>query len=266
MRRRLLSLPILFAAICSQAEASPSGKPMPVGDIHGWKQVFTDNFNRRVPVGGYPSRQNCGGRRYPASKWCPYPDGTRDTTRHGTYMPSKVMSNHDGILDLHLHTVNGVHRVAAPQPILPNARTPYKGRLYGRYAVRFRAAALRCYKTAWLLWPDSGVWPRDGEIDFPEGPLTGRISGFVHYRNGTSGSDQYWVNTRARYTRWHTAVIAWRPNYVRFRLDGRTVGETRRRIPNKPMHWVLQTETNCDPFARTAGHVRIDWVAIYKPG
>ena len=155
--------------------------------------------------------------------------------------------------------------VAAPQPILPNAATPYKGRRYGRYVVRFQADPLHCYKTAWLLWPDSGVWPRDGEIDFPEGELDERISGFVHFQNGTSGSDQYWTHTRATYRKWHTAVIVWLPNLVRFRLDGRIVGQTRKRIPNTPMHWVLQTETSCWPAAATAGHVRIDWVAIYRP-
>jgi beta-glucanase (GH16 family) len=184
-------------------------------------------------------------------------------------MPSKVMSNHGGILDLYLHTVNGVHRVAAPVPLLPASRGGHaRGLRYGRFAVRFRAAQLHCYKTAWLLWPDSGVWPRDGEIDFPEGDLDSTIHGFVHYRNGTSGSDQYAMpDTGVAYKRWHTAVIAWRPRFVRFWLDGRKVGETRRRIPNKPMHWVLQTETGlsgCVPSPFTQGHVLIDWVAIYK--
>ena len=191
-------------------------------------------------------------------------DGTRDTSREGTYMPSRVMSNHDGILDLYLHTVNGVHRVAAPQASLPNASSPFKGRRYGRYAVRFRSAPLRCYKkTAWLLWPDSGVWPRDGEIDFPEGGLAERISGFVHYRNGTSGSDQYATHTRATYRRWHTAIIAWRPRYVRLFLDGRVVGETRKRIPDKPMHWVLQTETSLDCAPRSDRWTRANRLGRY---
>jgi Glycosyl hydrolases family 16 len=266
MKRILSSFLIAFAASLSPAAAaSPSGKPMPVGHLPGWHQIFTDDFNRPVPVGGYPSHQNCGGRVYPASKWCPYPDGTRDTSGIGTYMPSRVMSNHDGILDLHLRTAGRVRMVAAPQAILPNAPTLYRGQRYGRYVVRFRADPLPCYKTAWLLWPDSGVWPRDGEIDFPEGELDQTISGFVHFQNGTSGSDQYGVGTGATYTRWHTAVIVWLPNLVRFNLDGRIIGQVRKRIPNKPMHWVLQTETSCWPARSTAGHVRIDWVAIYKP-
>ena len=62
------------------------------------------------------------------------------------------------------------------------------------------------YKTAWLLWPRSEVWPRDGEIDFPEGDLDSTIHGFVHRQGATSGSDQYAVSTSATYTSWHTAV------------------------------------------------------------
>jgi Glycosyl hydrolases family 16 len=266
IKRTLLAFLIAFAAICSQASAiTPSGQAMPLGDIRGWHQIFTDNFNRAVPVGGYPSDHDCGASTYPASKWCPYPDGWTDTSGEGTYMPSRVMSNHDGILDLYLHTEGGIHMVSAPQAILPGLADPDDGQRYGRYAVRFKAPAIHCYKTAWLLWPDSNVWPRDGEIDFPEGGLAQTIGGFVHFRNGTSGSDQYAMpDTGVTHGDWHTAIIAWRPRYVRFRLDGRIVGQTRRRIPNNSMHWVLQTETSCPPALATAGHVRIDWVAVYE--
>jgi len=110
--------------------------------------------------------------------------------------------------------------------------------------IRFRADAVPGYKTAWLLWPDSEDWPSDGEIDFPEGDLSGTIGGFVHYRGGVSGSDQAAFATNATYTGWHTAIITWLPSGVTFRLDGKTVGTTTTRIPNTPMHWVIQTETS----------------------
>ena len=161
---------------------------MPTGDVPGWHLIFTDGFNQPVPLGGYPSHHVCGGTVYPASKWCPYPDGWTDTSDNGTYMPSRVLSNHDGVLDLWLHTEGGVHMVSAPQPILPGASPPWRG---FSAATRFASRPPRpCYKTAWLLWPDSGVWPRDGEIDFPEGGLTRvPIGGFIqlperHQRHG----------------------------------------------------------------------------------
>src|SRR5215472_1874929 len=33
---------------------SPSGEPMPVGDIPGWHQVFSDDFTTDVPLGSFP--------------------------------------------------------------------------------------------------------------------------------------------------------------------------------------------------------------------
>jgi beta-glucanase (GH16 family) len=172
-----------------------------------------------------------------------------------------VISVHDGVMDQFIHTENGVHMVSAPTPKLPKM-------LYGRFAVRFKADPIPGYKTAWLLWPDSEVWPRDGEIDFPEGDLTSTIGAFMHRQNGTSGGDQDAFSSSFRYTSWHTAVIEWTANRVNFILDGVTIGSSTSRIPNTPMHWVLQTETQIGggaPASTAQGRVLIDWVAVYVP-
>jgi hypothetical protein len=219
--------------------------------------VFADGFDKRVPRGHWPGAVSYRWGRSYANGWT-------DTSGLGIYNPSKVVSQHDSVLDLYLHTERGRPRVAAPVPRIPHAPGSSGGLRYGRYAVRFKAAPLRCYKTAWLLWPDSGVWPRDGEIDFPEGDLNGHISGFVHYRGGHSSQEQAAFNWSARYTKWHTAIIAWTPGRVNFFLDGVKRSVTRR-VPHKPMHWVLQTETSCHPYRRTKGHVLIDWVAVWRP-
>ncbi len=149
--------------------------------------------------------------------------------------------------------------VNAPQPVLPG---PRRGQLYGRYVIRFKADPVPGYKTAWLLWPDSG--DRDeGEIDFPEGNLDGTISAFTHERV-TRRLDAY--PTTARYTRWHTAVVDWLPNRITYRLDGRLVGSSSTGVPDTPMHYVIQTETQLSggaPADTASGHVYIDWVAIY---
>ena len=94
--------------------------------------------------------------------------------------------------------------VAALLPKVPGSTR--NGQKYGRYAVRFKADPIDGYKIAWLLWPDSRVWPRDGEIDFPE-------------RNLVSDN---------------VMEVTWSSS-----------GRHRRspRVPNTPMHWVLQTET-----------------------
>lgn len=233
---------------------SPSGESMPVGDLPGWKQVFTDDFTKDVPLGSFPGAVS--------DKWDAY-NGFNDTSKNGTYSPGKVVSQKGGLMDLFLRTENGVHLVSAPAPKVNGSA--WTGQLYGRYAARFRADSMPGYHTAWLLWPDSEVWPRDGEIDFPEGDLNDTICAFTHRQGGTSGSDQDAFCTNTTYQNWHTVVIEWAPNLVRYLIDGQVIGTSTSRVPNTPMHWVLQTETSYGgaPSSTVSGHVQIDWVSVW---
>jgi hypothetical protein len=235
-----------------------SSQAMPTGDMLGWRQIFAEDFNTAVPIGDFP------GTIY-SSKFSVYPNGTQDTAgKQGAlsrYYPSKVASVSNGLLNLYLHTENGTPMAAA---ILP---TLLGNHLYGKYTIRFRSDALQGFKVAWLLWPDSGNWPYDGEMDFPESGLEGTIGAFMHRNYGTSSNDQDAYNTTATYTSWHTASIEWSPNAVNFVLDGESIGTSTARIPNTPMHWVLQTEAclpTC-PAATTAGNLQIDWITAYAP-
>jgi hypothetical protein len=233
----------------------PSRQTMPQGDLPGWRQVFTDNFAAPVPLGNFPTAVS--------SKWTAYDNGP-DTFGNGWYAPQKVISIGNGMMNMHLHTENGRHLVSAPLPIIPGHANAYHGLTYGRYAVRFRADAVAGYKTAWLIWPDSDNWA-DGEIDFPEGTLNGRIEAFMHHRGNPQAQDHF--PTNSTYAGWHTAVIEWTPQSVRFILDGVTIGTSTNSalIPNKPMHWVLQTETTpTGPTDTATGNVQIDWVAIWE--
>jgi beta-glucanase (GH16 family) len=243
------------AAACSPID--PSGRSAPRSGLPGWRLVFVDSFNSRIPLGRF-------GR---SARWNPYPHPWRDTSRNGTYWPEHGLSAHDGVLDIWLHTekVDGrdTHVVNAAQPVIPGVE---RGQLYGRYAIRFEADPVPGYKTAWLLWPDSGR--RDeGEIDFPEGNLTGTISAFLHPLDARSPSDKSAFATRATYRGWHTAVILWAPGRCTFLLDGKVIGVVTDRVPDKPMHWVIQTETQLNggpPPDDASGHVYIDWVAVYR--
>jgi hypothetical protein len=253
---------------------SPSGKPLPRGNLPNWRRVYANGFNQELPIGSFSGcdshTRRCSGLRGTAEfdrLWA-YPDGWPDTSDNGRYMPSEVMSEHDGTLDLYLHTERGVPQVAAPVPIIQGAPGRLGGLRYARYSIRFRADPLPCYKAAWLLWPDSERWPEDGEINFPEGSLDEEISAFSHRQGGDSDHDQDAFDTGAGYGSWHTATTEWTARALRFYLDGTLIGETTRRIPSTPMHWVLQTETGldgCVPANRTAGHVRIDWATVYRP-
>jgi hypothetical protein len=242
------------------ASPDPSGEAAPSGDIPGWHQIFVDDFATAVPLGSFPQAV--------ASRWGAYADGWHDSSGNGVYYCSKVCSVKNGVLDLHLHSENGAPLVAAPYPLIPGGSSQ-NGQLYGRYMIRFKSDPVAGYKAAWLLWPDSEHWPYDGEIDFPEGNLNSSFCAFMHRRGATSSSDQDAFCSGTTFTSWHTAVIEWTPLHVRFILDGRTIGTATDRIPNAPMHWVLQTETRLSggpPSPSAAGHVQIDWVAVYRPG
>lgn len=253
---------------------SPSGQPMPVGNIPGWVQIFADDFTTNVPLGQFPAAVSSKWHAYPY----PWPDTAKKypngTNEGGTYWPEKTVSIHDGVMDIWLHTENGVHLVAAPMPLIVGPGDVWAGQLYGRYAVRFKVdSAIPKYKQAWLLWPRSDTHPRDGEIDFPESDFDAgsNIYAFMHRQNGSSGSDQDYYDSGVDVvgSGWHTVVTEWGPSSCKFILDGRVIGNSTSRIPNTPMRYVIQTETwlgSGDPDDATQGHVLIDWVTIYRPG
>jgi len=202
-----------------------------------------------VPLGSFP------GPAY-GDRWSGY-EGQRDTSGEGTYTNQWVVSVHDGTMDMYLRTENGTPLVAAPQPRLSDRY----GQTYGRYTVRFRADPVPGYKTAWLLWPDSDHWA-DGEIDWPEGPLSGEMYA-ANLRVGNPGEFDLMTGGVATFGDWHIATIEWTPRAVVFFLDGKEIGRSTS-VPTTPMHWVLQTETDHGrPPADAAGHVQVDWVAIY---
>ncbi len=272
LRRLLLFLVpavVLVLMGCGVSTAVP-GDPKQSGDLPGWKQIFEEDFSAGdVPVGAFP------GDLYSARWSAGYQDGTPDTAGQlnggkSGYYPSKVLSVKDGALDWYLHSENGISMGAAPQPKIPNASanpTRQNSLLYGRYSVRFKADSLAGFKTAWLFWPDSGVWPRDGEIDFPEGDLAGTIFGAVHYpQSGADAFDK--IESPLYFTSWHVATTEWSPGRVEFFLDGQSIGVSTTAPPTTPMHFILQTESCLPDFPRpeTAGHDSLAWISIWSRG
>jgi hypothetical protein len=268
----LLAL-VLLTAQCTVAA--------PTGDITGWHQVFRDDFTTDVPLGSFSgcsiwsaglAKAHCTG--LPAAidaKWFAYPDGWSDSSGHGRYMPSKTISIHDGVMDLWLHVENGVPLVAAPMPKIPGATGSMGGLSAGRYEVRFLADASVGYKLAWMLWPDSGDFPHDGEIDFPETPnLSSQILAFMHRQGSTLPHDQDRYATGVLPTgSWHVATTEWKPGDLKFYLDGKLIGHSTQLVPNTPMRWILQTETVTGttyvPTTADNAHVYIDYATVYVP-
>lgn len=213
-----------------------------------WVQVYREDFDVAAPVGSFP------GAAY-GERATVYPDGWSDTSGRGQYTPSQVLSVVDGVLQWDMHTVDGIPRGAAVLPTLPTY-----GQTYGRYSVRFRADPVAGYGLAFLLWPDSEKWPRDGEIDFPEGELDGPVKAVAHHASERGTIDGFPPTTT--FDDWHIATTEWRPDEITFLMDGEVVGRSTTDVPSRSMHWVLQTGTDGDalpdPAART--RIQVDWL------
>lgn len=203
---------------------------------------FTLIFAKHYGTGGDTFRQS-DYYAYP-STWGDTRWNQGDHTNGGKYSGfSNVSQTSDGLLISLLRDGSNQPRSTALVP-LPGG---VSNQLYGRYYVRFKSANRGLHwKTAWLLWPQSNVWPRDGEIDFVEGNLSATIGAFMHRQGATSGSDQAAWSSAVTYAAWHEVVLEWTPTRCEVFIDGASIGSTATRIPNTPMHLVLQTETALD--------------------
>ena len=95
-----------------------------------------------------------------------------------------------------------------------------------------------------MLWPDSRLWPRDGEIDFPERNLLSRRDGLRSPARRTSRQRSGVGERAVRLDHvGTTTVIEWSPNLSSSPSNGVEVDVSRNESPKRPLHWVLQTET-----------------------
>ena len=250
---------VLTVGVIALAYGARGPDDMPVGDLPGWRQTGTQDFTKPADAGVVGEVYGQDMRGY---------SGFSDTSGNGTYTPDSVLSVADGKLDYYLHHEGGSPRVACVIPF------GYDGQRYGRYSIRFRSDSLPGYKIAFMLWPSSDNWA-DGEIDWPEGALDGRMYGVSAIRGSRDESGMKFdppVRTFAPggLDQWHVATTEWTPDSVRWFWDGALIGQTSlpAAVPVKPMRWTLQAETALGPDAivpdpSTAGHLEIDWVVQY---
>jgi hypothetical protein len=218
----------------------------------GWKQVFSDDFTTWDP-----------------SRYFVYPDPwTNNYT--GVYDPT-IISSDGSKLRLNLHTRDGKPRIAAFCPV-PTGSLSARGDLLGsRVEFRIRADLMPGYKGVPLLWPMSGVWPRDGEIDWPESSFDAQPKGFMHRQNATLGSDQdSWSSlTATRWLDWHTYALEWLPGVsMKAYQDAQLIKTVTDRVPTTAMHLVMQFETNLTmtaPDPAVSGYVEIDYLNVSVP-
>jgi hypothetical protein len=263
----VLGTVVLTSAPASAATRSPSGWAMPVGDLpgdryapRGWHQVFADTFNT-----SNAKRANTAGA-LGNDKWWGYWAGTRIVNSvNGVYDSSRVVSLSDSMMHFRLHSANGTAYAAVESPKLPS-------QTYGRYTVRYRYAPgsnIAGFKSVWMLWPDSNQWG-DGEVDFHElGNEANRRSGWAAMLQAcgyNTGCPQQVQNFPIDVTKWHTATVMWTPGRIRVWLDGHLMATSTTRVPNKPMHLLLQTEaSDYGPVAKPNAvmNIDVDWVTVY---
>jgi hypothetical protein len=253
---------------------SPSGEAMPVGDLSGWKLLFSDDFTTDVPLGalsdcdhntGTPQAY-CGGLKpYGAyySDWWAYPNTWYDTAKSGAdgntgapfggvYHPEDTVWVSNGAMHIKMYRpgMGGDNHVATVVPI------KCMNHQYGRYVERFKVVkADPGFKSAHLFY--TGGY----EIDYPENDYGYRISAYTH----PGGAN---FRTSASWTEWHTTAIEWTASSVKFYMDGELIGSTSKQIPHIPMSWILQNESSIlGPYAKpgASAQLDIDWVACYSP-
>ncbi len=240
--------------------------PPPVTSGGSFSLLFDNPMGTDVGEGSFPAAVS--------TNWDAYPTSYSDTRGAGYYDP-RVISISGGVMTLNMRRETNASRtrVAAPVPKYSGgagAHPRWSSVRYGQFEYDQRiVSADPGFKCAWLLWPDSRQWPRDGEIDYPEKDLTtNTVRGFMHRQDATVGSDQYATPMQTIVkTNWNTYRIEWTPNLCQFFLNGTMIGSTTLRVPNTPMHLVFQTETvlhGPTPLPGATAVVQLRNVRIWK--
>ncbi|UQX87869.1 glycoside hydrolase family 16 protein [Jatrophihabitans telluris] len=233
---------------------------MPTGNLPGWTQVYADDFSgtalNRKAWSVY-------------DRWAP---GSNPNT--GWWM-----ADHAIVANSVLTLKGSVDRAANPQGRVVTAGLGLwmlPRQTYGKYEILARIDKCPDVKYAWLLWPYSGKWPDDGEIDFAEdeGGSRSTTTAALLFKNSAGHADALAkdrVSPAVDFSGWHRIGVEWTPTSVRYTLDGSYWGQAKTtQVPQKPMTLVLQTEGKLAPGAVTIGsgscNAQVDWVVQYKMG
>jgi hypothetical protein len=238
--------------------ADPSGEAMPVGNLPGWRQVFSDDFTGS-------SLDSC---------WGAY-SGVIPSSPTSVWAPSHI-SVFDGIAQLSTYQdpAFGGQWTAAGM-----SSAPCLSQEYGKYEVRFRMDKAPGVKYAILLWPSTQPWPCGGEIDFGE-DAGGDRSTTMLTDNYCDSNGQHailpesWIH--ADFSQWHTIGVEWTHDKIVWTMDGKTEATINNaEVPADKMELDIQAEanTNCSlpfyscisPSTPSDVHLDVDWVTAYAP-
>jgi beta-glucanase (GH16 family) len=217
---------------------------MPVGNLPGWTEVYTQDFNgSSLPSGWGAYNGTPGGYSPTVANWSPHNCSVSGGELHFTA---------DGISSC------GIGSHVNPQT-------------YGMYVVRLKGDAEPPgdFSDIALLWPASNTWT--AEIDFYEDMdiVTNRSqynASMFACPQGTCPFQQRSIPNDG--TQWHTYGVQWTPSGVTYLLDGTVVAHSSE-SPHVPMILDLQSQNLSGsgmPSERET--MTVDWVAeyAYTPG
>ena len=230
---------------------------MPTGSPAGWHRVLADNFNGS-------SLGRC---------WGAY-QGVPPSSPTSLWEPNHVTVS-DGMAHLQTYRdpAHGDRWVTGGMSSAACLR-----QTYGRYEIRFRMTRAAGVKYAILLWPSSGDWPCDGEIDFGEdegGDRTATTLTNIYCARDRTEAQLPQTTVHSDFSRWQTLGLQWTPGSLVWTLNGHVKATVHSdHIPADPMEMDVQTETNSNCSLRyytclnttTPAHVDmdIDWIVAYR--
>lgn len=274
---------------------------MPVGDLPGWTQVFTEDFTKPVPVGGFVGKPSepLGGQllntsgglagynaygpgRTSGNEMRVYADNWNTTANRSKYAPSKALSIRDdvaganGVFDVWLHTDTPLGG-AGPVPVgvaawfpIPYFSNAFEIGPYVRVDFRLRTLeAVGPNPTQFHVVPllIGNPWPDDGEGDYPEGeahPLA-PVRGWYHRADPAGTQEQIVGPAGAVMGDWHVYTHLWTPGQMQYLLDGTVIKTSTTMVPTNTMAFVLQFEPQSPlPAAGTSVRIQVDWLTIYR--
>jgi len=231
---------------------APSGVAMPAGNLPGWRQTFTEDFN--------------GGDL--GQRWYTY-EGQPGGDPGGWFLRSHVTQS------------NGKLVITGSRENTPNGSLYATGgvssaksftQAYGRFEFRFRMDKGYGINYVLLLWPADDVWPPEINVAEDDGLSRDLITATLHY-----GTNNTTITRKskglANFTTWHTASVEWKPGSLVYKLDGKVWATmTSSNVPKTPMAMVAQSQawpcgtsfSDCpNSTTPTRVNLEVDWMVAY---
>jgi hypothetical protein len=235
---------IRAATVIAPPPGSPAPPANPPSPPSGATLVFADDF---------------AGSTVNAAAWRLY--DSAGNAGHGLRRPSAIALDGTGHLVITAQMTNG--------ELVSGGMSSRRSVTYGWFEFRARTEPdpTGTMSGVVLTWPDSGRWPVDGENDIYEtGAAAGSRDPFHSYVHYGSDNEQYRFTHHSDGSQWHTMAMDWRPDAIRFYLDGALAGSVTdpRAIPRSAHHLAVQLDARKDGTLSRPVRMYVDYVRIYR--